>query len=67
MDREGLRLRRHGDGAVLCERLVLGEWFGQRLMGLMGPIGTAGLIGPVGLAGLMGEGIILQPLQQAVG
>ena len=36
MDREGLRLRRHGDGAVLCERLVLGESFGQRLMGLMG-------------------------------
>ena len=28
--------RRGGDGAVICRRLVLGESFGQRFMGLMG-------------------------------
>ncbi len=31
-----LRLRRIGDDTVVCERLVLGESFGQRFMGLMG-------------------------------
>jgi uncharacterized membrane protein (UPF0127 family) len=32
----GLRLRRAGDGAVVCERLSMGTSFGQRFMGLMG-------------------------------
>ncbi len=36
MSQEPLRLRRRADGAVLCRRLVLGESFGQRFMGLMG-------------------------------
>jgi uncharacterized membrane protein (UPF0127 family) len=31
-----LRLRRTSDDAVLCSRLVLGESFAQRFMGLMG-------------------------------
>ena len=26
----------HGDDAVICDQLVLGESFGQRFMGLMG-------------------------------
>ncbi len=33
---DGLRLRRLGDDAVLCQRVVMGESFGQRFMGLMG-------------------------------
>ena len=33
---KALRLRRSSDGTVVCERLVLGESFRQRLMGLMG-------------------------------
>jgi uncharacterized membrane protein (UPF0127 family) len=33
---EQRRLRRTRDDAVLCERLVLGESFRQRFMGLMG-------------------------------
>jgi uncharacterized membrane protein (UPF0127 family) len=32
----GRRVRRTSDDAVLCERLVLGESFRQRFMGLMG-------------------------------
>ena len=32
----GLRLRRRQDDAVICERLKLGESFGERFMGLMG-------------------------------
>ena len=36
MSTERLRLRREGDGAVICGDLVLGESFGQRFMGLMG-------------------------------
>ncbi len=32
----GLRLRREGDHAVICDELVLGESFMQRFMGLMG-------------------------------
>ena len=31
-----MRLRRSSDGAVLCERLVLGESWWQRFRGLMG-------------------------------
>ena len=31
-----MRLRRSRDGALLCQRLVMGESFGQRFMGLMG-------------------------------
>jgi uncharacterized membrane protein (UPF0127 family) len=31
-----MRLRRSGDGALLCQRMVLGESFWQRFMGLMG-------------------------------
>ena len=31
-----LRLRRVSDDAVVCEKLVLGESFGQRFLGLMG-------------------------------
>jgi uncharacterized membrane protein (UPF0127 family) len=31
-----LRLRRPADDAVICDRLVLGESFGQRFLGLMG-------------------------------
>ncbi len=31
-----MRLRRHGDGLTLCDRMVLGESFGQRFLGLMG-------------------------------
>ena len=36
MSAQQLRLRRSGDDAVLCDRLVLGESFMQRFMGLMG-------------------------------
>jgi uncharacterized protein len=36
MNAQRMQLRRHGDGAVLCGRLVLGESFGRRFMGLMG-------------------------------
>jgi uncharacterized membrane protein (UPF0127 family) len=32
----GLCLRRRGDEALICARLVLGESFGARFMGLMG-------------------------------
>ena len=35
-DAAGLRLRRREDDAVICERLKLGESFGDRFMGLMG-------------------------------
>ena len=35
-DRAGLRLRRSGDGAIVCDRLRLGRSFAQRFMGLMG-------------------------------
>ena len=31
-----LRVRRVGDDAAVCERLILGESFGQRFLGLMG-------------------------------
>lgn len=30
------RVRRVGDDAIVCQRLTLGESFGQRLLGLMG-------------------------------
>jgi uncharacterized protein len=36
MGAERMRLLRTGDGAVLCRRLVMGESFGRRFMGLMG-------------------------------
>ena len=36
MSQEPLRLLRRADGAVLCRRLVTGESFGQRFLGLMG-------------------------------
>lgn len=36
MSARAMRLRRSGDGALLCQRLVMGESFGQRFMGLMG-------------------------------
>ena len=36
MDRPKLRRRRASDDVVVCDRLVLGESFGQRFMGLMG-------------------------------
>jgi uncharacterized protein len=36
MSAERIQLRRRGDDVVLCQRLVLGESFGRRFMGLMG-------------------------------
>jgi uncharacterized membrane protein (UPF0127 family) len=36
MNNERLRLRREGDDTVICDRLVLGQSFAQRFMGLMG-------------------------------
>ncbi len=36
MSGDRLRLRRTSDDVVVCRRLVLGESFGQRFMGLMG-------------------------------
>jgi len=36
MNNDRLRLRREGDDTVICDRLVLGESFVQRFMGLMG-------------------------------
>jgi uncharacterized membrane protein (UPF0127 family) len=35
-DQRALRVRRSGDGALVCERLSLGTSFGRRFMGLMG-------------------------------
>jgi uncharacterized membrane protein (UPF0127 family) len=44
-----LCLRRVGDGAVICDRLELGDSFGQRFLGLMGHASIA-----------PGEGLYLQ-------